>query len=215
MSRQVIIPLFPLEIVLFPDLPLPLHIFEERYKTMIADCLQNGLDFGIVYQHDDILSPVGCTAKIVKVQKKYKDGRMDILVQGTDRFKIEEILRDKSYLRSRVSYIEDQDARDEADIQKLARTGIMLLENLEQIALRRQDTKFMEGLNYQIVSFILAGVSGFSLDRKQQILEMTSTAERLRLGIEQLQLVIAYARIKDQQKTPAPDAKTFKGFSLN
>lgn len=215
MSTRTIIPLFPLEVVLFPDLPLPLHIFEERYKIMIADCLQRNLDFGIVYSRDNIIREVGCTAKIVQVNKKYDDGRMDILVQGSHRFKIEQILRNKPYLQSRVCYIDDVDDWDQANIRSLINTGIVLLENLEQIALHRQDMKFIEGLNHKVVSFILAGVSGFSLDQKQRILEMTSTAERLRLGIEQLQQIVAQARIKSKLENRQPPVKIFKGFSVN
>jgi ATP-dependent Lon protease len=215
MIDPIIIPLFPLEVVLLPDLPLPLHIFEERYKTMIADCLQNKLDFGVVYNHNNKMEQVGCTARIVQVQKKYEDGRMDILVQGNYRFKIEEILGDKSYLQSRISYIEDEDGWDDANIKELVRTGIVLLENLEAIAFKRNNIKFIRELNDQIISFILAGISGFSLEQKQEILEMTSTAERLRLGIEQLQQVIALARIKDKQKKSPTENPTYKGFSIN
>ncbi len=215
MKNQIIIPLFPLEVVLFPDLPLPLHIFEERYKIMIADCLQNNLDFGVVYSRDNRIKEIGCTARIVQVNKKYKDGRLDILVQGNYRFKIEEILRDKTYLQSRVSYIDDLDGWDEVNMQTLVDTGVLLLEDLEQIAVNRQDMKFVKGLSYKVVSFILAGISGFSLDQKQQILEMTSTAERLRLGIEQLQQIIVQARIKSNLEKQNEMIRTFKGFSVN
>jgi Lon protease-like protein len=215
MKNQIIIPLFPVEVVLFPDLPLPLHIFEERYKIMIADCLQHNLDFGVVYSRNNIIKDVGCTARIVQVNKKYEDGRMDILVQGNYRFKIEEILKDKTYLQSRVTYIDDLDGWDEMNIQTLVNTGVLLLEDLEQIAVNRQDMKFVRGLSHKVVSFILAGISGFSLDQKQQILEMTSTAERLRLGIEQLQQIVAQARMVTRVEKENQDLKTFKGFSVN
>jgi len=215
MVDPIIIPIFPLEVVLLPDLPLPLHIFEERYKTMIADCLHNKLDFGVIYNHNNKMEQVGCTAKIVQIQKEYEDGRMDILVQGNYRFKIEEIIKDKSYLQSRISYIEDDDAWDDANIKELVRTGIVLLENLEKVAFKRNNIKFIRELSDQIISFILTGISGFSLEQKQEILEMTSTAERLRLGIEQLQQVIALARIKDKQQKSPIENTTFKGFSIN
>jgi len=182
---------------------------------MIADCLQNKLDFGVIYNHNDKMEQVGCTAKIVQIQKEYEDGRMDILVQGNYRFKIEEIIKDKSYLQSRISYIEDDDAWDDANIKELVRTGIVLLENLEKVAFKRNNIKFIRELSDQIISFILTGISGFSLEQKQEILEMTSTAERLRLGIEQLQQVIALARIKDKQQKSPIENTTFKGFSIN
>jgi hypothetical protein len=114
-----------------------------------------------------------------------------------------------------VSYIDDLDGWDEVNMQTLVDTGVLLLEDLEQIAVNRQDMKFVKGLSYKVVSFILAGISGFSLDQKQQILEMTSTAERLRLGIEQLQQIIVQARIKSNLEKQNEMIRTFKGFSVN
>jgi Lon protease-like protein len=168
-----------------------------------------------VYNRDNRIKEIGCTARIVQVNKKYEDGRLDILVQGNYRFKIKEILRDKTYLQSRVHYIDDLDGWNEVNIQTLVDKGVLLLEDLEQIALDRQEMKFVKGLNHKVVSFILAGISGLSLEQKQKILEMTSTAERLRLGIEQLQQIVAHARIKSNLEKQNEKLRTFKGFSVN
>src|SRR2546423_15088488 len=75
-------PLFPLGIVLLPSEVVPLHIFEERYKLMIAECLENDSEFGIVWLSDDGLREVGCTARVSQVMKELEDGRMNILVAG-------------------------------------------------------------------------------------------------------------------------------------
>jgi Lon protease-like protein len=215
MEEQIIIPLFPLEAVLFPDLPLPLHIFEQRYKIMVNDCLKDKLDFGVVYSKNNKIMDIGCTARIVQVRKKYKDGRLDILVQGNQRFRIEEVIREKIYLQSRISYIDDLDEWDEVNIQTLVNRGMGLLENLEEMSLNRPDMKFVKELDHKVVSFILAGISGFSLEQKQQILELTSTAERLRMGIEQLQQIITQARVKSRFKQQSRQNKKFRGFSQN
>jgi Lon protease-like protein len=78
MPVEIIIPLFPLGVVLLPEMILPLHIFEERYKTMIGQCLDQDEEFGIVYFNGKKMEEVGCTARILKVLKRYDDGRMDI-----------------------------------------------------------------------------------------------------------------------------------------
>ncbi|MBM3801365.1 MAG: hypothetical protein FJW26_03535 [Acidimicrobiia bacterium] len=81
-------PLFPLDIVLFPQMLLPLHIFEERYKDMIRQCLQNNTPFGVIYAHDGSVERVGCTAVISQVIRRYADGRIDLVAQGRDRFQV-------------------------------------------------------------------------------------------------------------------------------
>ena len=73
-----LLPLFPLPLVLFPGAPLPLHIFEPRYKEMIAECLENKKPFGMVRAKENAVAEVGCSAVILNVMKRYEDGRMDI-----------------------------------------------------------------------------------------------------------------------------------------
>ncbi|HZZ15900.1 MAG TPA: LON peptidase substrate-binding domain-containing protein, partial [Candidatus Sulfotelmatobacter sp.] len=74
-----LIPLFPLDVVLFPGVPLPLHIFEPRYKEMIAECLAQHKTFGVVRALEEGLAEVGCTAEIITVVKEYSDGRLDLV----------------------------------------------------------------------------------------------------------------------------------------
>src|SRR5271157_4662164 len=82
------IPLFPLNVVLFPGEELPLHIFEPRYRRMVRDCLDARSPFGMLLAMDDGITKVGCTAEILEVVKRYPDGRMDIITVGRDIFRI-------------------------------------------------------------------------------------------------------------------------------
>ena len=102
-----LLPLFPLEVVLFPGTPLPLHIFEPRYKAMIGECLAEHRTFGVVRALEQGLADVGCTAEIVTVVKEYPDGQMDIVTEGRQRFEVMRINQERSFLRAEVVMIED------------------------------------------------------------------------------------------------------------
>jgi Lon protease-like protein len=79
---SALLPLFPLDLVLLPAVPLSLHIFEPRYKEMINECLTQNRHFGIVRSKEEALASIGCTAEIINVMKTHPDGRMDILTEG-------------------------------------------------------------------------------------------------------------------------------------
>src|SRR6267378_2518946 len=89
------LPLFPLETVLFPGVPLPLHIFEPRYKEMIGECLARKSLFGVVRAQDEGVTEIGCTAEIIAVTKKYEDGRLEIVTEGRERFEVLEVNRQR------------------------------------------------------------------------------------------------------------------------
>jgi Lon protease-like protein len=105
------IPLFPLDLVLFPGVPLPLHIFEPRYREMTAQCLAEDAPFGIVRTRPEGLAVIGCTAQIVRVLHRYPDGRSDILTQGIERFEIEQLIGQgndgDTYLQAAVDILPD------------------------------------------------------------------------------------------------------------
>lgn len=101
------IPLFPLDTVLFPGTALPLHIFEERYREMIGECLVEGTEFGVVRGEADRMAVIGCTARIVRVIERHEDGRMDILCEGARRFEIEALDDSRSYLQADVEFFDD------------------------------------------------------------------------------------------------------------
>jgi Lon protease-like protein len=104
-----LIPLFPLQLVVFPRTRLPLHIFEERYKEMTANAIRDSSEFGIVLATDKGIGNAGCTVTIEKVLETYSDGRMDILTRGQRRFEIGALNEEKDYLQAEVSFFDDDD----------------------------------------------------------------------------------------------------------
>lgn len=104
-----LIPLFPLQLVVFPRTNLPLHIFEERYKEMVGNAIRDGSEFGIVLAKEEGIVNAGCTVAIEKVLQMYSDGRMDILTRGQRRFEIETLNQEKSYLQAEVNFFDDED----------------------------------------------------------------------------------------------------------
>lgn len=170
------IPLFPLNVVLMPGAPMPLHIFEERYKQMVDECLEQESEFGMVFADEAGTRGVGCTAKIVELVERYDDGRMLILVEGSRRFKLNNVLTGKPYYVGEVEYFEEE--TDEEDVQALAEECIALLERVVEAA-----TEGSVGIEieppYRNLSFAIAGRVEFEAETRQQILELTSEKERL------------------------------------
>ncbi|HEY0758219.1 MAG TPA: LON peptidase substrate-binding domain-containing protein [Acidisarcina sp.] len=101
------IPLFPLDAVLFPGAALPLHVFEERYKEMAGECLARKSVFGVVRAQSEGLAVIGCTARIARVLERHRDGRLDLLCQGVDRFEIEMLDESRAFLQAEVDLFED------------------------------------------------------------------------------------------------------------
>ncbi len=112
--QQELLPLFPLELVLLPGAQLALHIFEDRYKEMIGNAIQNKTEFGIVLASEKGIVNTGCTAVVERVVKRYDDGRMDIIAGGRRRFEILLLNQEKDYLRGAVEFFDDEDARTPA-----------------------------------------------------------------------------------------------------
>jgi Lon protease-like protein len=104
-----LIPLFPLSVVVFPRTPLPLHIFEERYKEMVGNAIRDNSEFGIVLAQEDGIVNAGCTVVVEKLKQMYPDGRMDILTRGRRRFEIQSLNEEKSYLQADVVFFDDDD----------------------------------------------------------------------------------------------------------
>ena len=174
-ARVSDIPLFPLNVVLMPGAPLPLHIFEERYKQMVNECLEQEGEFGMVFADESGTRQVGCTAKIVELVERYEDGRMLILVEGSRRFKLNNVLTGKPYYVGEIEYFQDE---PEEDVGTLAEECIALLERVVEAA-----TEGSVGIEieppYRNLSFAIAGRVEFEPEVRQQILELTSELERL------------------------------------
>jgi len=169
------IPLFPLNVVLMPGTPLPLHIFEERYKQMVNECLDSETEFGMVLADEDGTRGVGCTARIVELVQRFEDGRMVILVEGSRRFKVNNIMTGKPYYVGDVDYLED--GADD-DVSSLAEECVALLERVVEAATEGSVDIEIEP-PYRNLSFAIAGRIEFDLETRQQILELLTEKERL------------------------------------
>src|SRR2546421_9613576 len=111
-------PLFPLGMVALPSEVVPLHIFEERYKTMIGDCLDDESEFGIVWLSDDGLRPIGCACEITEVLERMEDGRMNILTRGTRPFRVLERQDALPYPAGEVEFLDDRaEAVDDNELE--------------------------------------------------------------------------------------------------
>lgn len=167
------IPIFPLDAVLFPGAALPLHIFEERYREMIGECLKDNTAFGVVRAEGDKMAIIGCTARVVRVVERYPDGRMDILCEGVQRFEIEGLDESRSFLQADVDFFDD-DGEDSTRGQR------------EEIAALHFATLHLAGIETPAihldlnapVSFQLADALPSDLGFKQQLLGSRSDADR-------------------------------------
>jgi Lon protease-like protein len=195
MQSRITIPLFPLGLVLLPQMPLPLHIFEERYKVLIGECLANNKEFGIVYLNGTDIQAIGCTASIQKVLKRYEDGRLDILTRGENRFEISEMYDHKPYLEASVTVFDDELEDNTTASQKLADNGMNLLRQFAGISGVQSEYGFAEIMDIKSISFLIAGCEGFSYEEKQKFLEMSSTSERLEKSVGSLAKIIERTKI--------------------
>lgn len=171
---MALLPLFPLEVVLLPGTPLPLHIFEPRYKEMIRECRANNAPFGIIRALDEGIAEVGCTAEIVTVTKEYPDGRLDLVAEGRDRFEVLELNRERSFLRGEILLLPDEPGTSSPEEKARA---IQAHHEILALAGAVQD---LSGADHPSLSFYLAGSLPLDLDFKQQLLAMRSEGERIR-----------------------------------
>jgi Lon protease-like protein len=176
MKTTMKIPLFPLDVVLFPGAPLPLHIFEDRYKEMIGQCLETQSSFGVVRAQRDGLAVIGCTARILRVVHRYDDGRMDILCRGEQRFEIETLENARAFLEAQVDFFEDEESPASRDLREEC-----LALHFETLSLAGLDTAEMPPNLSGPISFILASALPADLGFKQQLLNSRSDAERTEL----------------------------------
>jgi Lon protease-like protein len=179
-----LLPIFPLELVLLPGVPLPLHIFEPRYKEMIAECLEQKKPFGVVRASSDGVADIGCTAEIMSVTKKYDDGRMDILTRGVDRFEVIQVNEDRSFLQAEISVVEDEPDKPGAQIVTQA---VRLHAEIAKLAGEEPSGPDEHAGN---LSFLLAGSLPLDLDFKQNLLSTLSEAKRLEAVVGYLEAVL-------------------------
>lgn len=184
------LPLFPLSVVLFPGVPLPLHIFEPRYREMLADIRIGNNLFGLSYFDSSIsekevppIGHVGCVAEVTEEQA-LPDGRSNVLTIGLIRFRIEEyVVSDSSYLVARVSFFEDQEEDDEAledRSREVAETFTRIARAVRALNDERATLPDISDTEPQRLSFLVAAAMEIDTEVKQELLELRSTGERLR-----------------------------------
>jgi len=166
-------PLFPLGIVLLPTEIVPLHIFEERYKLMIGECVEQESEFGIVWLSDDGLKDIGCTARVAQVLERMDDGRMNILAQGGRPFRLLRRIEDLPYPAGDVELLEDTDEGDE-ELSVTAREAYADL--VERVTDNRPGVDELEGLT----AYGMAATIELAATPKQALLEERSEDRRLK-----------------------------------
>jgi len=181
--EEMLLPLFPLELVLLPEEPLPLHIFEDRYREMIGECLKaqsSGFgrqDFGVVWRKGPEISNVGCSAQVVSVTRKYEDGRMDILTVGKRRFEILLTNEEKSYLRASVEFFNDEGSDTPGDTE--AQNAIRLFQEVMRKLHQASEMPVHLLRPFRYLSFRLAAGLPLGLEFKQQLLSLRNEPARL------------------------------------
>ncbi|MEX2196167.1 MAG: LON peptidase substrate-binding domain-containing protein [Thermoleophilaceae bacterium] len=167
-------PLFPLGIVCLPTEVLPLHIFEERYKTMIGECLEEERPFGILWLADAGLREIGCTVEVTEVLEEMEDGRLNILVRGGRPFRLLRRIEDLPYPAGDVELLPDEAPAIDEPAGAAARERYATL--LERATDTRPDEDDLSGLN----AYEMAATVDFGHKAKQELLELRSEDERLR-----------------------------------
>jgi Lon protease-like protein len=180
--------LFPLPLVLLPTERLPLHIFEERYRELIGECLDSGDEFGLVYADDDGVRDVGTRARVTEVLARLADGRMDVLVEGGDRFRLLELTTGRSFHTGVVAPVEDEGVPAGSDAVERA---LRLFDRLRELTGSEVDVPEADVAQ---LSYVLAARVEFSPRDKLELLSDVSERSRLERLCDLLETATATAR---------------------
>jgi Lon protease-like protein len=175
--------------VLFPGTPLPLHIFEPRYKEMIGECLSSRGVFGVVRTAKGGVAETGCTAEIVAVTKQYPDGRLDIVTEGRKRFEILQLNQEGSFLRAEVQMFDDEGGSGASKHE--TERAVQLHSEILSLAGAVQD---LSAADPDRLSFTLAGSLPLDLDFKQKLLTLRSESERIAMLKQHLEAALPNLR---------------------
>ena len=194
-----LLPLFPLQVVVFPRTPLPLHIFEERYKEMVGGAIRDNSEFGIVLAKDGGIVNAGCTVTVEKLVQIYPDGRMDVLTRGQRRFEILSLNEEKEYLQAEVNYFDDEDSGDPApELRDQALAQFQTLMRLPGSSPRPDPDLADRQLSFQLAHSLP------DLDFLSSLLRHRSETERLKQLNHYLAQYIPRQRIVERMKELAP-----------
>jgi Lon protease-like protein len=167
-------PLFPLGLVALPSEIVPLHIFEERYRTMIGECLEAASEFGIVWAGPDGTNAVGCAMEVTRVLEELPDGRMNILTTGTRPFRVIEERHDLPYPAAVVEFLHDDVEQPSAESEDEAHEAYRIL--VVEAADRELDAQELAAMS----AYDMAATVDFGLEAKQGLLDLRSENARLR-----------------------------------
>jgi Lon protease-like protein len=169
-------PLFPLGLVALPGEAIPLHIFENRYKAMMDECLRKDSEFGIVWLSDESLREIGCACKIERVLERMDDGRMNLLTRGTRPVRVLERQAHLLYPAGVVEFVEDREEEADPVLAGIAH------EAYAELVKRATDTEPEEAELAAMSAYGMAATVDFGLDAKQGLLDLRSENARLRLA---------------------------------
>ena len=168
-------PLFPLGLVALPFEIIRLHIFEERYRTMIAEVLQHGREFGIVWLAEDGLREVGCAVEVEQILDRFPDGRLNIACRGTRPFRVRERVDHLPYPAGEIEWLDDKD--ELLDVETLLDARQAYSELVEEATDEPADPEQLRAMG----AYAMAATVDFGLDAKQGLLDLRSENARLRL----------------------------------
>ncbi len=177
------LPLFPIQLVLFPNVQLPLHIFEERYRLLIKRSVKENSPFGVVYHRGGKIMRVGCSAVVSRVIGAYDDGRFDVIAIGRERFAIDAVDDSGACLEADVHFLEEPVGDDD---EALVDRAIALLVSYGRYAGIRLDRDVLSTLTASQLSFLIAGIDVFGPDAKQELLELEPAERRLEWALPRL-----------------------------
>src|SRR3954447_24867743 len=183
--------LFPLPIVLVPTERIPLHIFEPRYRELIDECVENGAEFGLALATGDgAVHEVGTRARVVDVLELLDDGRMNIIVEGGERFRLLELTSGRSFTTGLVEPVEDEDdPPDEADVTR----ALAVFEELAAVAESDVDAPEPSSVTFD---WELTARVDFGVDAKQELLALTSPRRRMERLAEVLETSLEAVRLE-------------------
>ena len=196
--QQGLLPLFPLQVVLFPGTLLPLHIFEERYKEMIGEAVRDHSEFGIVLATESGVADQGCTATVDRVLQEYPDGRMDILTVGRRRFEVLLMNEERPFLRAAVDFFQDEESSPSADTTRVVIAAYNQLMAIESQPPLDPSVAIEKQLSFRLAQPIA------QLDFRQKVLNARTESARINLLADFLPSYVAKRKYDARLKEVAP-----------
>jgi Lon protease-like protein len=195
--------LFPLELVLLPGERVPLHIFEDRYRELIGECLSDGIEFGLILENEDGLRDVGTSTAVVELIDTFEDGRMNVLVEGRGRFRVVALTEGRSFQTAEVEALEDDCETPTGDEVAQALSVFRRLVTVAEADEIEQPSAGSPDLSFELASRV-----DFGHELKQELLELRSERRRLRRLSQLLeQAVAALAREREVRQRAAGNGK--------